>query len=55
MKIIKTKLQDCVIIEPKVHGDKRVVSSWKHFRPERYADLAGITLAFCAGQPLSLI
>lgn len=45
MKIIKTKLQDCVIIEPKVHGDSRGFFL-ETFEAKRYADLAGIHLPF---------
>ena len=45
MKVIKTKLKDCVIIEPKVHGDERGFFL-ETFQVERYADLAGVTLPF---------
>lgn len=45
MNVIKTKLQDCVIIEPKVFGDERGFFL-ETFQAERYADLAGIVLPF---------
>ncbi len=45
MNIIKTKLKDCVIIEPKVFGDERGFFL-ETFQAERYADLAGISLSF---------
>ena len=45
MNVIKTKLQDCVIIGPKVFGDERG-SFLETFQAERYADLAGITSSF---------
>ena len=45
MKVIKTKLKDCVIIEPKVFGDERGFFL-ETFQAERYANLAGITLPF---------
>ena len=45
MNVIKTKLKDCVIIEPKVYGDKRGFFL-ETFQADRYADLAGITLSF---------
>lgn len=45
MKIIKTKLQDCLIIQPKIHGDERGFFL-ETFQADRYADLAGITLPF---------
>ena len=45
MNIIKTKLKDCVIIEPKVFDDERGFFL-ETFQAERYADLAGISLAF---------
>ena len=45
MKVIETKLKDCVIIEPKVHGDERGFFL-ETFQVERYADLAGVTLPF---------
>ena len=45
MKVVKTKLHDCVIIEPKVFGDERGFFL-ETFQAERYADLAGITLPF---------
>lgn len=45
MKVIKTKLQDCVIIEPQLFGDERGFFL-ETFQAERYADLAGIILPF---------
>jgi len=45
MNVIKTKLQDCVIIEPKVFGDERGFFL-ETYQAERYADLAGITSSF---------
>jgi dTDP-4-dehydrorhamnose 3,5-epimerase len=45
MNVIKTKLQDCVIIEPTVFGDERGFFL-ETFQAERYADLAGITSSF---------
>ena len=45
MNVIKTKLKDCVIIEPKVFGDERGFFL-ETFQADRYADHAGITLPF---------
>lgn len=45
MNVIKTKLNDCVIIEPKVFGDERGFFL-ETFQADRYADLAFITLPF---------
>ena len=45
MNVIKTKLKDCVIIEPKVFGDERGFFL-ETFQADRYADLAGISLPF---------
>ena len=45
MNVIKTKLHDCLIIEPKIFGDERGFFL-ETFRAERYAELAGITLPF---------
>lgn len=45
MNVIKTKLKDCVIIEPKVYGDERGFFL-ETFQADRYADLASITLPF---------
>ena len=45
MKVIKTKLKDCVIIEPKVFGDERGFFL-ETFQVERYVELVGITLPF---------
>ena len=45
MKVIETKLKDCVFIEPKVFGDERGFFL-ETFQAERYAAEAGITLPF---------
>ena len=45
MNVVKTKLHDCVIIEPKVFGDERGFFL-ETFQAERYIELAGITLPF---------
>ena len=45
MKVIETKLQDCVIIEPKVFGDERGFFL-EIFQAARYAEVAGISLPF---------
>ena len=45
MNVIKTKLTDCVIIEPNVFGDERGFFL-ETFQAERYADVAGIKLPF---------
>ena len=45
MNVIKTKLDGCVIIEPKVFGDERGFFL-ETFQAERYASEAGITLPF---------
>ena len=45
MNVIKTKLKDCVIIEPKLFGDERGFFL-ETFQADRYADLAGISLPF---------
>jgi len=45
MKVIKTNLEGCVVIEPKVFGDDRGFFL-ETFQSERYANLAGITLPF---------
>ena len=45
MKVIETKLKDCVIIEPRVFGDERGFFL-ETFQAERYAAQAGITLPF---------
>lgn len=45
MNVIKTKLKDCVIIEPKVFGDERGFFL-ETFQADRYSELAGITLPF---------
>jgi dTDP-4-dehydrorhamnose 3,5-epimerase len=45
VKVIETKLKDCVIIEPKVFGDERGFFL-ETFQAERYAAQAGITLPF---------
>jgi dTDP-4-dehydrorhamnose 3,5-epimerase len=45
MNVIKTKLKDCVIIEPKVFGDERGFFL-ETFQADRYADLVDISLPF---------
>lgn len=45
MKVSKTKLEDCVIVEPTCFGDERGFFL-ETFQAARYADLAGITLPF---------
>lgn len=45
MKIIPTKLKDCVIIEPKVFGDSRGFFL-ETFQEKRYKEMAGINLPF---------
>ena len=45
MNVVKTKLDDCVIIEPRVFGDERGFFL-ETFQAERYACLVGITLPF---------
>lgn len=45
MNVVKTKLHNCVIIEPKVFGDERGFFL-ETFQTERYAALAGINLLF---------
>jgi dTDP-4-dehydrorhamnose 3,5-epimerase len=45
MKIIKTNLDGCVVIEPKVYGDERGFFL-ETFQESRYAKDAGITLPF---------
>jgi dTDP-4-dehydrorhamnose 3,5-epimerase len=45
VKVIETKLKDCVIIEPKVFGDERGFFL-EIFQAERYAAQAGINLPF---------
>ena len=45
MKVIETKLKDCVTIVPKVFGDERGFFL-ETYQAERYADLAGITSSF---------
>ena len=45
MKVIKTNLEGCVVIEPKVLGDDRGFFL-ETFQSERYANLAGIMLPF---------
>tara|TARA_B100001939_G_scaffold307633_1_gene287800 strand:- start:575 stop:1114 length:540 start_codon:yes stop_codon:yes gene_type:complete len=45
MKVIKTELKDCVIIEPKVFGDDRGFFL-ESFQEKRYSELAGIKLPF---------
>jgi dTDP-4-dehydrorhamnose 3,5-epimerase len=45
LKITRTKLNDCVIIEPEVFGDNRGFFL-ETFQSERYANLAGIKIPF---------
>ena len=45
MNVVKTRLNDCVIIEPKVFGDHRGFFL-ETFQDERYAEQAAITLPF---------
>ena len=45
MNIVRTSLNDCVIIEPKVFGDERGFFL-ETFHLDRYNDLAGIDLPF---------
>jgi len=45
VKVVKTSLQGCVIIEPKVFGDERGFFL-EAFHSSRYADLAGVSLPF---------
>ena len=45
MNVVKTSLNDCVIIEPKVFGDGRGFFL-EAFHTSRYADLAGISVPF---------
>ncbi|MCU8022000.1 MULTISPECIES: dTDP-4-dehydrorhamnose 3,5-epimerase [unclassified Shewanella] len=45
MKVIETKLKDCVIIEPTIFGDDRGFFM-ETFQEQRYADLAGINHKF---------
>ena len=45
MKVVNTKLEGCVIIEPNVFGDERGFFL-ETFQEARYADLAGINIPF---------
>lgn len=45
MNIIPTKLEDCVVIEPKVYGDERGFFL-ETYQESRYKDMAGIDLKF---------
>lgn len=45
MNVVKTRLNDCLIIEPKVFGDHRGFFL-ETFQAERYAELASITQPF---------
>lgn len=45
MNVIKTRLADCVVIQPKAHGDQRGFFL-ESFNASRYAEHAGIKLAF---------
>ncbi len=45
MKVLKTKLDDCVIIEPKIFSDARGFFL-ETYRDSYYSDLAGISIPF---------
>lgn len=45
MKVITTKLKDCVVIEPNIFGDERGFFL-ETYQQKRYKDIAGINLAF---------
>ena len=45
MNIIETKLQDCVVIEPRVFGDERGFFL-ETFQAKRYSEFAGIKMPF---------
>ena len=45
MKVLKTKLSGCVIIEPDVFTDDRGFF-FESFQSNRYSDIAGITMPF---------
>lgn len=45
MKVVKTHLSGCVMIEPQVFGDQRGFFL-ETFQARRYAELAGIDLPF---------
>jgi len=45
MKVIETRLKDCLIIEPEVHGDSRGFFL-ETYSTNRYAELAGISFSF---------
>lgn len=45
MNVIQTKMQDCVVIEPKVFGDERGFFL-ETFQADRYREIAGIDLPF---------
>lgn len=45
MNVIKTRLEDCFIIEPKVFGDDRGFFL-ETFQEDRYSELVGINLPF---------
>lgn len=45
MNVIKTKLKDCMIIEPTVYSDERGFFL-ETFQLDRYAELAGIAMPF---------
>lgn len=45
MKVVNTKLEGCVIIEPNVFGDERGFFL-ETFQEARYSDLAGINIPF---------
>lgn len=45
MKVIKTSLEDCVIIKPEVFGDERGFFL-ETFQAKRYSEIAGISTSF---------
>lgn len=45
MKVIKSKLEGCAVIEPIVHGDERGFFL-ETFQTKRYADLVNISMSF---------
>ena len=45
MNVVKTKLKDCLIIEPQVFSDQRGFFL-ETFQADRYSDLVGISLPF---------
>ncbi len=45
MNVIQTKLQDCLVIEPRIFSDERGFFL-ETFQADRYSDLLGLTLPF---------